>query len=261
MKTWKKLLIIIVCVFLLISVGGFVAYKVIGSRVVNILYAGKPGNGKEYGLDAVAADSASPLRGKTIIFLGSSITEGYGSGQVTFVEYLEKKDGVIAVKEAKGGTTLVDDGGDSYISRMKTIDTGLAADAFVCQLSTNDATKELPLGAVSDSTDKEDFDTATVAGSIEYIIAYAQETWDCPVVFHISPRYDSEAYGAMVSLLLDIQKKWDITVIDMWNDAEVNATSESDRSLYMIDDIHPTKAGYLVWWLPQFEKTLEEVFR
>jgi len=256
MKGWKKVLIAILCVFLIISIGGFVAYKVFGSEVLSIILAGKPGNAAVYDVEAVAENPDSPLRGKTILFLGSSVTEGFASCGVTFVEYLEKMDGITPIKEAKGGTTLVSLDDTSYIPRMKTMDTTIRADAFICQLSTNDATKELPLGKVSDSIDRADFDTSTVAGAIEYIISYASETWNCPVIFYTGTRYDSENYGAMVALLLEIQKKWDCGVIDLWNDDTLNAISEEDRKLYMLDGIHPTKAGYLYWWTPVFREYL-----
>ncbi len=64
-----------------------------------------------------------------------------------------------------------------------------------------------------------------------------------------------------VDLLLEIQKKWDITVIDFWNDAEFNNITEEQRKLYLIDHIHPTKAGYKEWWLPKFQETLYEVIK
>ena len=144
-------------------------------------------------------------------------------------------------------------------SEKATVEDLQVADAFVCQLSTNDATKEMPLGEISESFDLNDFDTQTVAGAIEYIIAYAKETWDCPVVFYTQARYDSEHYGKMVDLLLEIQKKWDFTVIDLWNDEEINNITEEKEEIYLIDHIHPTKAGYKEWWLPKFQKTLYEV--
>lgn len=49
------------------------------------------------------------------------------------------------------------------------------ADLFICQLSTNDATGRKPLGKIADSRDMNFFDTKTVAGAIEFIIAYAFE--------------------------------------------------------------------------------------
>ena len=140
---------------------------------------------------------------------------------------------------------------------MKTIDKAIKADAFVCQLSTNDATKEKPLGEISDSFDINDFDTHTVAGAVEYIIAYAESTWHCPVVFYTGTKYDSKAYENMVDLLLRIQGKWDIGVIDLWNNVEMNAVSADDHKIYMNDSIHPTRLGYRDWWLPVMREYLE----
>lgn len=199
----------------------------------------------------------SKLKDKTIIFLGSSVTYGYASKGESFVDFMEKQDGITAVKKAKSGTTLVDDKNNSYISRMKTIDKTIAADAFVCQLSTNDATQEKPLGKISGSFDMNDFDTHTVAGAIEYIIAYAKNTWNCPVVFYTGTKYAGVAYENMVDLLLQIQAKWDIGVIDLWNNDEMNAVSADNYKIYMNDNIHPTRLGYRDWWLPVIRDYLE----
>lgn len=182
-----------------------------------------------------------------------------GSMGVSFADFLEKTDGIHAVKEAVSGTTLVESKSNSYVSRMKTIDKNINADAFVCQLSTNDATEEMSLGAITDSYDINDFDTQTIAGAIEYIIAYAKDTWNCPVVFYTQAKYDSNHYAKMVDLLLDIQDKWQITIIDFWNNPEINNITDDQRKLYLIDHIHPTKAGYLNWWLPKFQECLYEV--
>lgn len=232
---------------------------VAGGYVANMFGVLNKGNYGEYSLKNTAPNEDSHLKGKTVIFLGSSVTFGYGSFGVSFADYLEKTDGIIAVKEAVSGTTLVDVKSNSYVSRMKSIDKNIQADAFVCQLSTNDATKEMPLGEISDSFNLNDFDTQTIAGAVEYIIAFAKDTWDCPVVFYAQAKYDSEHYGKMVDLLLKIQKKWDITVIDFWNDEEFNNITNEQKNIYLIDHIHPTKAGYKKWWLPVFQETLNEV--
>ena len=56
------------------------------------------------------------------------------------------------VKEAVSGTTLVDEDDSSYVSRLKTIKSD-HADLFICQLSTNDAAKNYPLGVLTDTRD------------------------------------------------------------------------------------------------------------
>jgi hypothetical protein len=80
----------------------------------------------------------SPLNGKTVLFLGSSVTYGSAAEGQSFVELFETLDGVNAIKEAKSGTTLADmnsplapdpyDEGDSYIRRLKRVDTDTHVD-------------------------------------------------------------------------------------------------------------------------------------
>ncbi len=217
-----------------------------------------PGNAKQYALKQVTSVKNSPLTGKRIVFLGSSVTYGASSKGVSFADYISVRNNCEIIKEAVSGTTLVDNGQSSYIARLKKMDENAAVDFFVCQLSTNDATQNKPLGNVSDSMNMADFDTSTVAGAVEYIIAYAKQTWDCPVLFYTNPQYDSEQYETMVVLLQQIAEKWDIIVIDMWNDADFNVLTEEQRALYMADGIHPTQAGYLEWWTPYIEKYLVE---
>ena len=219
------------------------------------------GNNDEYSVANMKKLESSPLDGKTIVFLGSSVTYGSAAKGESFVDYMVKRDNIHAVKEAVSGTVLVDEevwGKKSYIERMKTIDTSIEADAFVCQLSTNDATMKKELGTVSDSYEVEDFDTLAVAGAIEYIICYARQTWDCPVFFYTGTKYDNEHYGQMVDLLWEIQAKWDIGIIDLWNDEEMNAVGAEDYKLYMVNGIHPSRAGYREWWTPKFEAYLAD---
>ncbi len=248
MRRFSKIIIAVLLVIVLVA-GGYVS---------NMFGFFNSGNHGEYSVKNTESTDG-PLKDKTIVFLGSSVTYGYGSLGESFVDFLEKTDGIIPIKEAVSGTTLVEEKSNSYVSRMKTIDKGIKADAFVCQLSTNDATQEKPLGEISNSFDMSDFDTKTVAGAIEYIIAYAKETWNCPIVFYTQAKYDSEHYGEMVDMLLKIQSKWDIAVIDFWNDSEINNISEVERNLYLVDHIHPTKAGYKIWWLPKFQEELYEI--
>ncbi len=215
-----------------------------------------PGNGAAYDLETIAALENSILNRKRICFLGSSVTYGSAAMGVSFADYIAQRGGAEAIKAAVPGTKLVDNGPQSYIQRLKQLDSTMHIDLLICQLSTNDATRNCPLGTVGDSFALDTLDTATVAGAIEYIIAYARETWDCPVVFFTNCRYDSDRYAAMVDCLGDIQDKWQIGVLDLWSDSAFNDISQEQRKLYMADAIHPTKAGYLLWWTPEIERQL-----
>lgn len=216
-----------------------------------------PGNAAQFSFDTIEPMENSPLAGKKLCILGSSVVHGSSSLESAVGEYLAARLDCDLTKEAVSGTTLVDNGTNSYIQRLRSnIDPNTHFDLFICQLSTNDASKELPLGEISTSKNLEDFDTSTITGALEYIICYAQETWDCPVVFFTGSHYDSEAYGAMVTRLLELQKKWGIGVLDLWNDEEFNHISEEQRAVFMADNIHPTKAGYRDWWGPEMEQQL-----
>ena len=247
----KASIIISVILIILISAGGYTA---------NMFGVFSEGNKGQYS-EVNEMQTESVLKGKTIIFLGSSVTFGYGSLGESFVDFLEASDGIIPIKEAVSGTTLADLKSSSYVSRMKTIDVSLKADAFICQLSTNDATKKVPLGEISEGFNLSDFDTKTVAGATEYIIAYAKKTWDCPVIFFTQAKYESAEYEKMTELLYEIKEKWDIEIIDLWNNESINNISEEERKLYLVDSIHPTKAGYRDWWLPEFQSALYTTVR
>ncbi len=212
-----------------------------------------PGNSLEYTLDKVEMNGENALSGKNILYLGSSVTNGSASLGLSFADYISKRNNTTFVKEAVNGTTLVE-GEGSYIERLERVE-GESFDLLICQLSTNDATRGLPLGepSITDNPDK-----ATICGAIEHIILYARERWGCPVVFYTGSYYDSENYSAMVDALLEISELYGIGVIDLYTDEEFNAISDEQRAFYMADPIHPTRAGYLEWWTPKMEEYLLE---
>lgn len=157
------------------------------------------------------------LEGKTIVWVGSSLTYGYANNGISMADYLEETTHCICAKYAVSGTTLVDKDEESYISRLKKIPADQKCDYFICQLSTNDATQQLPIGDISDSFDIDSFDTQTVCGAIEYVIAYAKERFDCPIAFYTAPRYWSSPYKKMAAKMLLIKEKWGIELLDLWN--------------------------------------------
>ena len=260
----KRILIIVLTVLavLLLLAGLFFGYLALEQHKRAVA----PGNSDDYAYTALEQHPVNALTGKTILFLGSSVTDGAAAKGQSFVEWLAQVDGVNAIKEAKSGTTLVDKpsvlaklafgNGDSYVKRLLALDTTVPVDAVVCQLSTNDATMKLPLGEISDSAELAAFDTQTITGAMEYIIRYCTDTWHCPVVFYTGSYYESDAYSAMVTRLRELQEKWDIGVIDLYTDAAFNDIDKESYDLYMFDKIHPTMAGYSQWWGPKIEKQL-----
>ncbi len=207
------------------------------------------------------ADPSDPLAGFDIIWLGSSVTYGaQAGGHYSMVDAIQDNHpGTVCEKYAISATTLVNEKEDSYVSRMKLISKDETPDLFVVQLSTNDATTEKPMGEVTDSTDPADFDDTTIAGAIETIISYVQETFGCPVVFYTGTYAEKENYEEMVDLLLKIQEKWGIGVVDMFHNEEMTAVYGTDLyNEYMHDEVHPFRKGYVEWWTPVIEEYLTE---
>lgn len=217
------------------------------------------GNQKEYAAYSCISQENSPLKGKRICFLGSSVTYGFASRGESFVDYLRIQDDITVHKEAVNGTTLADKNGFSYVSRMRKIDPAARFDLFVCQLSTNDSSFGIPLGRVSESESPDCFDIKTTIGAMEYIIAYIKDTWKCPVAFYTCPRYPSADYQRLVEVLYQLQKKWKFEIIDLWQEEKASEAICRNRDIYMTDDIHPTRACYKKIWTPFFRKRLKEI--
>lgn len=222
---------------------------------MNLFFKLYKGNSSRYDLDKVKVDPDSKLKGLNICFLGSSVTKGFGSLDVSFPEYLSKENGFTYVKEAVNGTTLVNEKEDSYVNRLFQLDKNIKFDAFVVQLSTNDASQKKEYGEVSFSDDK------TICGAINTIISYIENVYHCPILFYTNPYYEKERYSTMVSLLHDIEQKRKITVLDLYHDKDLNSVIEKDRSLYMVDDIHPTKACYMLLISPLMKEKLIQMMK
>ena len=210
--------------------------------------------------EAAEPDPNDPLSGLTILWLGSSVTYGAQSGgHYSMADAIaDRHPGTVCEKYAISGTTLVNDSSDSYVARLKLINKDKKPDLVVVQLSTNDATTGKSLGEVSDSFDPADFDDTCVAGAMETIIAYVKETFGCPVAFYTGSYFESPTYPDMVKLLLEIQEKWGIGVVNMYDDEELNAIYGTELYAQYIanDGIHPHRSGYIEWWTPFIEREL-----
>ena len=128
--------------------------------------------------------TATRLRNKTSLFLGSSVTYGSAANGVSFADLIRDTCGANCIKEAVSGTTLADVNEKSYVSRLKAVRKDLRPDLFVCQLSTNDAKRKLPLDDVE--------------AAIRFILEYAETNLSCPTVFYTGTFFESAEYAEMI---------------------------------------------------------------
>ena len=225
------------------------------------------GNDFFYSLENTERQPDNVLTGKTFYFLGSSVTYGAGANAEGMGDFIAKRNGCVCFKEAVSSTTLADVGEKSYVSRFENYvfskDKAKNIDCFICQLSTNDRSRQDIFGEITPDNvkDVESFNKSTTFGAIEYIIALCKKTWNCPIVFYTGTYFESDTYEIMISALKRIAQKWNITVLDLFYDKDFNDISEEKYKLYMVDPVHPKRAGYREWWVPRFEECLKTVVK
>ncbi len=155
--------------------------------------------------------------------------------------------GIHCIKEAVSGTTLADINDDSYVARLKKVDTSQTVDLFICQLSTNDASpKKNP--NLSDTED-----------AIRFVLQYVKDTFSCPIVFYTGTYFENERYVEMINFLYRLQDEYEFHILDLYNDQEMRNISEEQYQVYMRDVVHPTLEGYKEWWTPKFIAFCEQL--
>ena len=178
-------------------------------------------------------------------FLGSSVTYGHANNGSSFVNEIQNLLQCVCVKEAVSGTTLANNGSNSYVARMlSNWDKNAKVDTLIVQLSTNDVSQNIARGTISDTKNPEDIDNTTTLGAIEYIIAYAKKTWNCEVVFYTNPKYNNAQYESLVEDLYQIQEKWGIGIVDFYYYKDMDRLSDETLASYRADAIHPNAMGY-----------------
>lgn len=218
------------------------------------------GNSAEYSPDEVDFNPTSPLVGKKMAFLGSSVTYGFAAKGKSFVDYLAARDGVVAIKSAISGTTLAGLEPGGYLDRLKSdFSTDQSYDLFVCQLSTNDNRHGRKLGQLTSDDQWTGFDVETTLGAIEEICRYVRTTFNCPLVFYTCLQNDPEnKYADLIRALQHLRKKWEFSIIDLFHNQGLIASTAAHPNA-MFDDVHPTQEGYLKIWLPVFERELTAI--
>ena len=245
-----------------------------------------PSNGEEYSVDATPELPANSLTGKTIYWLGSSVTFGFAACGEAVPDYMAKRNGLTSVKSTISGTTLAhvaysDEVGSpwqvrvangmpaevceqlaplSYLARLEDFPKDGKPDLVVIQLSTNDS--QFPAkyqGIIADGFDEADFDGATTFGATQLILARVKKYWGCPVLIYTSPLLFVDTYKSMVEATRTIADKWGAHLLDMNADEAFNELGQAHMEEWMNDPVHPKRRGYIEWWTPRFEEAIREL--
>ena len=218
---------------------------------------------------------------------GDSVIYGSSTNGVAVSEFLSKTTGCLCVKDAISGTKLqcIDNDPLSFLSRVvsgTTLKPDKEIDGFFIQISVNDVSSlnYKNMGDLSSQTNinLNSFDVSTTLGSLEYIVNYIENTWDCPIFLCTQSFYENSGsrqagffnpdwYTVLLDKVYSLIDKYDtfsnfdVEIINLfYDDAFNNAVSDLYFDWAMDDSIHPKLAGYRNWWTPYFISYLEAFF-
>ena len=201
------------------------------------------------------------LRGKNIVFLGDSITQGAGATKEenVYLEVCAKKLGAKAVNFGLGGTRIAPQITPSeeafydeyFLLRAKKMDKD--ADLVVVFGGTNDfGHGDAPFGRIGDK------DPATFCGAYDALIEYLMATYGKEkliIVYPLRRRNEtatngdgSKAEGSKpLAEYYDAEKaiaeKCGLKSVDFWNDGDLNPNTP-DGNENFADGLHPNDIGH-----------------
>lgn len=201
------------------------------------------------------------LRGKKIVFLGDSITQGAGATKKenVYLEVCAKKLGAKAVNFGVGGTRIAPQITPSaeafcdeyFLLRAKKMDKD--ADLVVVFGGTNDfGHGDAPFGRIGDK------DPATFCGAYDALIEYLMATYGKEkliIVYPLRRRNEtatngdgSKAEGSKpLAEYHDAEKvvaeKCGLKSVDFWNDGDLNPNTPNGNENFA-DGLHPNDIGH-----------------
>lgn len=211
--------------------------------------------------DAIGIEPDSPLKGKTGLFVGDSISaaandarymknKGLGAwaGRIGWHYQLEDTN------KSVSGSTIAINTGRGYIADQLTSMAANDYDYVIIQGGVNDANVGVAEGAVSTSYNIEDFDRNTYAGGLEYIFAKAVELYgDTAAIgyiinYQLPNRSTFNRFGSFVDTAKAACEKWGVAYIDLYNNDAITTAMDlkTNGSLYAQDNLHPNERGYEV---------------
>ncbi len=203
-----------------------------------------------------AAETADPLKGKTALFVGDSVCEGWKNGNTgiprfpdAYAGLIEKQTGIKSINAGVGSSTIADEKAVFLqFENYKNTD----FDYVVIQGGINDMSHNIAIGEMSDSFNGDDFDISTYAGGLEFTICkaieYYGDTAAIGVLFsYASPNHPSGRGARLpeyVAVGKQICEKWGISYLDMCNHQEITQKLNFTEKINTGDFIHLNAKGY-----------------
>ena len=216
------------------------------------------------------------LAGKTILFLGDSITEGVGASDPSkcYVNLIEKYENAHCVNYGISGTRIARQSKPSenpmedqdFLSRVPQMQD--KADLIVVFGGTNDfGHGDAPLGTFNDSTEY------TFYGALHLLYTSLIEKYPTTDIVVLTPLHrltENDIYGngrkeipsvelkEYVNAMKEVAEYYSLPVLDLFASSGLQPKIPAIQEIYMPDGLHPSDAGYekLAHKIIQFLKDL-----
>ena len=192
----------------------------------------------------------SVLNGKTVYAFGDSIVYGHNAPSNAFMPLIASMYGMRLGQYAKNGATVINSSND--IAAQVSNAPSAAPDFVVFDGYTNDAygaagTDSFNSGESADVTQilgemqgsaATTFDNTTFCGAFEEILYTMKQKWpESKIVFvtiHKSGARDFEIQTLLHDLTVQMCEAWNVDVVDMFNDCELDTRDAAQMSKYII---------------------------
>jgi lysophospholipase L1-like esterase len=196
------------------------------------------------------------LRGKKIIFLGDSITEGVGASAThkRYTDLVAQKTGAIVYNHGVSGTRIAKQKNTSFdldcdkdfCFRAPAMEKD--ADVIVVFGGTNDyGHGDAELGSFCDRTND------TFYGALHTLYTYLCETYPKAQKVIMTPLHRSnedkpssqnEPLKTYVEIIREVAEYYSLPVLDMYENSGIQPNIPANSQAYTVDGLHPNDAGY-----------------
>lgn len=195
---------------------------------------------------------SDPVKGKTALFVGDSITAAGADDFKGWAKRVEEYCGVIGTNNGRDGTSIstcrVD--GAGRVLDLLSNNKGKKYEFVILHGGTNDGWDSAPVGQISSSTNPDDFDTSTFAGGLEELFYYAKQWFPNAKLGYIINFKLNSSIGRMsdmseyYTVAKNICKKWGIPYLDLYFNDAISNLLQYKTNKYLPDGIHPNTDGY-----------------
>lgn len=222
-------------------------------------------------------DIESPINYKTVYAFGDSIVRGHNDPDSAFMNIIEDDYAIELNKMAVNGATVMKR--DNWITEQVQDAPAAQPDFVVFDGYTNDAYGDPATDSFNTSnavdvtqnmgkiqgSEATEFDNTTFCGAFEELIYTMKQKWpDAKLVFvtiHKSGARDFGIQQQLVEKTLEICEEWGVTVVDMFNNCELDTRNADEMAQYMIGGkgSHPNLGCVKKYYEPAVVEVLEDL--